>query len=342
MVVNAPQSNIVSAAELAVGLLLAAARHIAPANAALKQGEWKRSKYTGVELYEKTAGIVGLGRIGALVAQRLSAFGMTRRRLRPVRRGRPGRPDGRPAGLARRAAAHRATSSRCTCPRRRRRSGIIGDEQLATVKPSVILVNAARGGIVDEDALYAALKEGRVAAAGLDVYATEPCTDSPLFELENVVATPHLGASTDEAQEKAGVVGREVGAARAGRRAGARRGQRPGRRHRRGRPARHPARRAPRPVLHRARRRRARAAGHRGARRDHRARRAGARAGRPQGPVRGRRRGPGVLRQRAGARRRPRRAGAPDAPTPSRPTTATWSRCAARWPTAPRSRCPAR
>jgi D-3-phosphoglycerate dehydrogenase len=83
--------------------------------------------------------------------------------------------------------------------------GIIGAEQLATVKPSLILVNAARGGIVDEDALYAALKEGRVAAAGLDVFAKEPCTDSPLFELENVVATPHLGASTDEAQEKAGV-----------------------------------------------------------------------------------------------------------------------------------------
>ena len=254
MVVNAPQSNIVSAAELAVGLLLAAARHIAAgATRALKQGEWKRSKYTGVELYEKTAGIVGLGRIGALVAQRLSRVRHERHRLRPVRRGRPGRPDGCAAGLARRAAARPPTSSRCTCPRRPETVGLIGDEQLATVKPSLILVNAARGGIVDEDALYAALKEGRVAAAGLDVFATEPCTDSPLFELENVVATPHLGASTDEAQEKAGVVGRPVGAARAGRRAGARRGQRAGRRHRRGRPAGHPAGRAPRPVLHRGR-----------------------------------------------------------------------------------------
>lgn len=83
--------------------------------------------------------------------------------------------------------------------------GLIGDEQLHRVKPSLVLVNAARGGIVDETALYAALKEGRVAAAGLDVFAAEPCTDSPLFELENVVATPHLGASTDEAQEKAGI-----------------------------------------------------------------------------------------------------------------------------------------
>ena len=105
MVVNAPQSNIVSAAELAVGLLLAAARHIPAATASLKTGEWKRSKFTGVELYEKTAGIVGLGRIGALVAQRLSAFGMQRHRVRPVRRRRPRSPDGRAPGLARRAAA---------------------------------------------------------------------------------------------------------------------------------------------------------------------------------------------------------------------------------------------
>jgi D-3-phosphoglycerate dehydrogenase len=83
--------------------------------------------------------------------------------------------------------------------------GLIGDDELARVKPSLVLVNAARGGIVDEHALYVAVKEGRVAAAGLDVFASEPCTDSPLFELENVVATPHLGASTDEAQEKAGI-----------------------------------------------------------------------------------------------------------------------------------------
>ena len=99
-------------------------------------GEWKRSKYTGVELYEKTAGIVGLGRIGVLVAQRLSAFGMQRHRLRPVRRSRPRRPDGGPPGVAGRAAAHERTSSRCTCPRPPETVGLIGEEQLATVKPS--------------------------------------------------------------------------------------------------------------------------------------------------------------------------------------------------------------
>ncbi len=204
MVVNAPQSNIVSAAELAVGLLLAAARNIAPASAALKAGEWKRSKYSGIEMYEKTAGIVGLGRIGALVAQRLSAFGMTVIAYDPfVAAGRAAQMGVRLVPLD--ELLRTADVISVHLPKTPETVGIIGAEQLATVKPSLILVNAARGGIVDEAALYAALKEGRVAAAGLDVYATEPCTDSPLFELETVVATPHLGASTDEAQEKAGV-----------------------------------------------------------------------------------------------------------------------------------------
>jgi D-3-phosphoglycerate dehydrogenase len=204
MVVNAPQSNIVSAAELAVGLLLAAARNIAPANAALKQGEWKRSKYTGVELYEKTAGIVGLGRIGALVAQRLSAFGMHVIAYDPfVAAGRAAQMGVRLVSLDELLRSSDVISVHL--PKTAETVGIIGEEQLALVKPTMILVNAARGGIVDEPALAAAIKEGRVAAAGLDVYAKEPCTDSPLFEFEQVVATPHLGASTDEAQEKAGV-----------------------------------------------------------------------------------------------------------------------------------------
>ena len=216
MVVNAPQSNIVSAAELAVGLLLAAARHIAPANAALKQGEWKRSKYSGVELYEKTAGIVGLGRIGALVAQRLSAFGMHVIAYDPfVAAGRAAQMGVRLVGLDELLRSSDVISVHL--PKTAETVGIIGADQLALVKPSVILINAARGGIVDEQALAAAIKEGRVAAAGLDVYAKEPCTDSPLFEFEQVVATPHLGASTDEAQEKAGVaVARSVRLALAG------------------------------------------------------------------------------------------------------------------------------
>jgi D-3-phosphoglycerate dehydrogenase len=204
MVVNAPTSNIVSAAELAVALMLAAARHVAPASASLKNGEWKRSRYTGIELYEKTVGIIGLGRIGVLVAQRLSAFGMKVIAFDPyVQAGRAAQMGVRLVSLE--ELLEQSDFASVHLPKTPETIGLIGEAELAKVKPSLVLVNAARGGIVDEHALYIALKEGRVAAAGLDVFATEPCTDSPLFEFENVVATPHLGASTDEAQEKAGV-----------------------------------------------------------------------------------------------------------------------------------------
>jgi D-3-phosphoglycerate dehydrogenase / 2-oxoglutarate reductase len=204
MVVNAPTSNIVSAAELAVALLLSAARHISPAHAALRNGEWKRSKYTGIELYEKTVDIVGLGRIGVLVAQRLAAFGMSVIAYDPyVQAGRAAQMGVRLVDLDTLLAESDFLSVHL--PKTPETVGLIGAAELAKAKPSLVLVNAARGGIVDENALYSALKEGLIAAAGVDVYAKEPCTDSPLFELENVVATPHLGASTDEAQEKAGI-----------------------------------------------------------------------------------------------------------------------------------------
>jgi D-3-phosphoglycerate dehydrogenase len=204
MVVNAPTSNIVSAAELAVALMLAAARHVSPAHAALKGGEWKRSKYTGIELYEKTVGIVGLGRIGVLVAQRLSAFGMKVIAYDPyVQAGRAAQMGVRLVDLDTLLAE--ADFMSVHLPKTPETVGLIGAEQLTKAKSSLVLVNAARGGIVDEAALYDALKTGQIAAAGIDVFAKEPCTDSPLFELENVVATPHLGASTDEAQEKAGI-----------------------------------------------------------------------------------------------------------------------------------------
>ncbi|HET9422292.1 MAG TPA: phosphoglycerate dehydrogenase [Nocardioides sp.] len=204
MVVNAPTSNIVSAAELAVALMLAAARHLSPAHAALKHGEWKRSKYTGIELYEKTVGIVGLGRIGVLVAQRLSAFGMNVIAYDPyVQAGRAAQMGVRLVDLDTLLAE--ADFMSVHLPKTPETLGLIGADELAKAKQSLVLVNAARGGIVDETALHDALKTGAIAAAGLDVFAKEPCTDSPLFELENVVATPHLGASTDEAQEKAGI-----------------------------------------------------------------------------------------------------------------------------------------
>jgi D-3-phosphoglycerate dehydrogenase len=204
MVVNAPTSNIVSAAELAVALLLSAARNIVPANLALKNGEWKRSKYNGVELSEKTVGIVGLGRIGVLVAQRLSAFGVKLIAYDPyVQPARAAQIGVRLVPLD--ELMRESDFITVHLPKTPETAGLIGEEQLKLAKPTMYLVNAARGGIVDEDALYRAISEGRVAGAGLDVYAKEPCTDSPLFGLETVVATPHLGASTDEAQEKAGI-----------------------------------------------------------------------------------------------------------------------------------------
>jgi len=204
MVVNAPTSNIVSAAELAVALLLSAARNIVPANLALKNGEWKRSKYNGVELSEKTVGIVGLGRIGVLVAQRLSAFGVKLIAYDPyVQPARAAQIGVRLVPLD--ELMRESDFITVHLPKTAETAGLIGEEQLKLAKPTMYLINAARGGIVDEDALYRAISEGRVAGAGLDVYAKEPCTDSPLFGLETVVATPHLGASTDEAQEKAGI-----------------------------------------------------------------------------------------------------------------------------------------
>jgi D-3-phosphoglycerate dehydrogenase / 2-oxoglutarate reductase len=204
MVVNAPTSNIVSAAELAIGLLLAAARHIAPASASLRAGEWKRSKFSGIELFEKTLGIVGFGKIGMLVAQRLSAFGMQVIAYDPfVQAGRAAQLGVRLVTLDELMAE--ADFITVHLPKTPETVGLLDAEALGRCKASAVIVNAARGGIVDEVALYDALRAGRLAAAGVDVFAKEPCTDSPLFTLDNVVATPHLGASTEEAQEKAGI-----------------------------------------------------------------------------------------------------------------------------------------
>lgn len=204
MVVNAPTSNITSAAELAVGLLLASARNIAPANQSLKGGAWKRSSYGGVELLEKKVGIVGFGRIGQLVAERLKGFGMEILAYDPyVSAQRAGQLGAQLVTLDELLAESDFISIHL--PKTPETIGLIGAEALTKVKPSVRIINAARGGVLDETALADAIAEGRVAGGGLDVFDTEPCTDSPLFAFESVVVTPHLGASTDEAQEKAGV-----------------------------------------------------------------------------------------------------------------------------------------
>ena len=204
MVVNAPTSNIVSAAELAIALLLASARHLSPAHAALKGGKWARSKYTGAELFEKTLGVVGFGRIGQLVAHRMQAFGMKVIAYDPYLQ--PAKAAALGVDLVS-LDDLLANSDFITIhlPKTKETANLIGDAALSKVKPTVRIINAARGGVLDEAALYKAINEGRVAGAGLDVFATEPCTDSPLFTLDQVVATPHLGASTDEAQERAGI-----------------------------------------------------------------------------------------------------------------------------------------
>lgn len=203
MVVNAPTSNIVSAAEHAVALLLAVARHIPAADASLRGGQWKRSSFGGVELSGKTIGVVGLGKIGQLVAQRLAAFGSELIAYDPYVS---------PARAAQLGIElvdldellSRADAVSIHLPKTPETLGLIGADQLAKTKPGVLIVNAARGGLVDEQALADAVRSGQVGGAGLDVFATEPCTASPLFELPQVVVTPHLGASTAEAQDRAG------------------------------------------------------------------------------------------------------------------------------------------
>lgn len=203
LVVNAPTSNIHSAAEHAVTLLLSTARQIPAADASLKAHTWKRSSFNGTEIFGKTVGVVGLGRIGQLFAQRLAAFGTHIVAYDPY------------VSAARAAQLGielltldellgRADFISVHLPKTPETAGLIGKEALAKTKPGVIIVNAARGGLIDEAALADAIRSGHVRGAGLDVFSTEPCTDSPLFELDQVVVTPHLGASTSEAQDRAG------------------------------------------------------------------------------------------------------------------------------------------
>ena len=205
MVVNAPTSNIISAAELTVGHILSLARHIPAAHAALAQGQWKRSKYTGTELFEKTVGIIGLGRIGALITARLQSFGMKVVAYDPyITSARAQQLGVTPVSLEELLQTSDFISIHM--PKTPETTGMIGAEQLALMKPTASIVNVARGGLIDESALYDALVAGAIRSAGLDVFVSEPpAPETPLLALENVIVTPHLGASTDEAQEKAGV-----------------------------------------------------------------------------------------------------------------------------------------
>ncbi len=203
MVVNAPQSNILSAAEQTMALLLAVARNVPQAHAALVAGKWERSRWEGVELHGKTLGIVGLGRIGTLVAQRALAFGMRLVAFDPYVAPERARQLGIELVTLDELVA-RADFLTLHVAKTPETVGLVGAELLAKAKPELRVINVARGGIVDEAALAEAIAEGRIAGAALDVFAKEPTTESPLFALPSVVVTPHLGASTVEAQDKAG------------------------------------------------------------------------------------------------------------------------------------------
>jgi D-3-phosphoglycerate dehydrogenase len=203
LVVNAPTSNIHSAAEHALALLLSAARQIPAADASLREHAWKRSSFSGTEIFGKTVGVVGLGRIGQLVAQRLAAFEAHIVAYDPyVSAARAAQLGIELLSLDELLAC--ADFISVHLPKTPETAGLIDKEALAKTKPGVIIVNAARGGLIDEAALADAISSGHVRAAGLDVFSKEPCTDSPLFELAQIVVTPHLGASTEEAQDRAG------------------------------------------------------------------------------------------------------------------------------------------
>jgi D-3-phosphoglycerate dehydrogenase len=213
VVANAPESNIVSAAEHAVGLLVALARNIPQAHAALKDGRWERSKWGGVELADKTLAILGFGRIGQLVARRAEGLGMRVVGYDPFVAAERYRELGVEQADSLDAALAAADFVTLHAPASAETNGMINAETIAKMRDGVRIVNAARGALVDEAALYDALKSGKVAGAALDVYSEEPYS-GPLLELDTVIATPHLAASTDEAQDRAGlIVAEQVAAA---------------------------------------------------------------------------------------------------------------------------------
>jgi D-3-phosphoglycerate dehydrogenase len=205
VVANAPESTVVSAAEHAVGLLVALARNIPQAHEALKSGRWERSRWGGIELAGKTLGILGFGRIGQQVARRAVGLGMRVVAYDPF----VAKERYRELGVERLESMDDVLANAefltLHLPLGPETQGIIGRDAFARMPDGVRLVNAARGELVDEEALVDAVRSGKVAGAALDVFASEPYT-GPLLELENVIVTPHLAASTEEAQDRAGVI----------------------------------------------------------------------------------------------------------------------------------------
>jgi D-3-phosphoglycerate dehydrogenase len=204
VVANAPESNVVTAAEHTMALLLALARNIPQAYVSLTAGRWERSKFSGVELYEKTLGILGFGRIGQLVAQRARGFGMRVLAFDPYVSAERYRELGVEKADGVEDIYAQAEFITVHLPKTPETEGFLGAEAFAAMRDGVRVLNVARGGLIDEAALQQALDSGKVAGAALDVFPSEPMTESPLFAYDSVVVTPHLGASTAEATDRAG------------------------------------------------------------------------------------------------------------------------------------------
>jgi D-3-phosphoglycerate dehydrogenase len=204
LVANAPQSNVITAAEHTMALLLALARNVPQAHASLISGVWERSRFSGVELYEKTLGILGFGRIGQLVAQRARGFNMKVIAFDPY----VGAERYRELGVEKAGSADDVYAAAdfltLHLPKTADTEGWLDSEALAKCKDGVRVLNVARGPLVVDEDLKAALDSGKVAGAALDVFRTEPVTEHPLFGYPNVIVTPHLGASTAEATDRAG------------------------------------------------------------------------------------------------------------------------------------------
>jgi D-3-phosphoglycerate dehydrogenase len=204
VVANAPESNVVTAAEHTMALLLALARNVPQAYASLTAGKWERSRFSGVELYEKTLGILGFGRIGQLVAHRARAFGMRVLAFDPFVSAERYRELGVDKADSVDDVFAQADFITVHLPKTPETEGFLGSEEFAKMRDGVRVLNVARGGLIDERALQDALDSGKVAGAALDVFPSEPTTEHPLFGYANVVVTPHLGASTAEATDRAG------------------------------------------------------------------------------------------------------------------------------------------
>src|SRR3954449_2892920 len=204
VVANAPQSNVVTAAEHTMGMLLALARNIPQAHMALVNGEWARAKYSGTELMDKTLGILGFGRIGQLVAERARGFGMRVVAYDPFVSAERYRELGVDKAESSDDVYREADFLTLHLPKTPETEGWLDAEALAKCKDGVRVINVARGPLIVDEDLQAALESGKVGGAALDVFRAEPITDHPLFGLPNVVVTPHLGASTAEANDRAG------------------------------------------------------------------------------------------------------------------------------------------